>query len=173
MRAVGILKTNAFSKKAEDQTWEGENEDAFLGGFGSCYCSGIIHDPDRLYKDRGEQIQIAIRRAKSCLAPDQELVRVVHVGDAPSDIVAAKYCSESNLRSEDDIQVGMIAVATGKFSVQELEKYIGTATDRWDPVVLAKGIDDENFIQHCKITTNTINTATAKKSISAPSSSNF
>ena len=80
MRAVGISKTNVFSPKSTDQTFVGENKDAFLGGFGSCYCYGDIKDRTRLYKDRGEQIMICIERAKSCLEDHQQLVRVVHVG---------------------------------------------------------------------------------------------
>lgn len=81
MRAVGISNINALSPKSVDQTFMGEDQDAFLGGFGSCYCYGDIEDRTRLYKDRGEQIMICIERAKSCLKDHQRLVRVVHIGD--------------------------------------------------------------------------------------------
>jgi len=151
MRAVGLLKTKAFSEKAVDQTWSGENDHAFLGGFGSCYCSGNINDPDRIFKDRGEQLLIAIRRARSCLKEDQELVRVVHIGDAPADILAAKYCSETLRRLDDNLQVGMVAVATGKFSANDLNKFIGVSDQYWDPVVLPLGMGDPDFINYCKI----------------------
>lgn len=80
MRAVGISGTKALSPKSIDQTFQGEDQDAFLGGFGSCYCYGDIKDRSRIYKDRGEQIMICIERAKSCLKEHQQLVRVVHVG---------------------------------------------------------------------------------------------
>jgi phosphoglycolate phosphatase-like HAD superfamily hydrolase len=153
MRAVGILKTGVFAPKAADQNWEGEDHDAFLGGFGSCYCSGDIHDMSRLYKDRGEQILIAVRRAQNMLSHDQQLVRVVHIGDAPSDVLAAKFCAEQSTLSEEGVSVGLIAVATGKFSSTELKALCGEPSNSWDPVVLEKGIADPGFITHCKFTT--------------------
>jgi len=151
MRAVGILDTRVFAPKADDQIWDGENEHSFLGGFGSCYCSGDIHDMSRLYKDRGEQILIAVRRAQSLLAPDQQLVRVVHIGDAPADVLAAKYCAEQSMLSAQGISVGMIAVATGKFTVDELKMLCGEPTPSWNPVVLEQGIADPRFISFCHI----------------------
>ena len=60
MRATGIYNTNCFSRKADDQRWEGENDCEFLGGFGSDYCSGNIDDRERIYKDRGIYIFIFI-----------------------------------------------------------------------------------------------------------------
>ena len=80
MRACGILATNCLSPKADDQDWEGEDDSAFLGGFGSDFCSGDIDDMSRIYKDRGEQIAIAYRRACTLLSPNQKIVRVVHIG---------------------------------------------------------------------------------------------
>lgn len=151
LRAVGILKTKAFSKKAADQLWIGEDDDSFLGGFGSCYCSGDIDDISRLYKDRGEQIMIAVRRAKSSLSDNQQLVRVVHIGDAPSDVLAAKYCAEHGELYKEGIVVGVVAVATGKFGVKELHGLLGTPSKSWDPIVLERGLADEDFIKHCKI----------------------
>ena len=151
MRAVGLLKTKAFSKKAADQLWIGEDDDSFLGGFGSCLCSGDIDDISRLYKDRGEQIMIAVRRAKSSLSHDQQLVRVVHIGDAPSDVLAAKYCADHGGLHREGIVVGVVAVATGKFGVKELQGLVGIPTDIWDPIVLERGLADEDFIKHCKI----------------------
>mmetsp|Transcript_19478 Transcript_19478/g.33038 ORF Transcript_19478/g.33038 Transcript_19478/m.33038 type:complete len:428 (+) Transcript_19478:36-1319(+) len=97
MRACGIYQTGVLHPRAPDQMWRGEDEHAFLGGFGSDYCSGDIDDLSRLYKDRGEQIAIAYRRALSVLPEGCSIVRVVHVGDAPSDILAAKYCYEAQL----------------------------------------------------------------------------
>ena len=45
----------------------------------------------------------------------------------------------------------MIAVATGKFSADELRKLAGSPIGNWDPVVLERGIADERFVEHCKI----------------------
>ena len=149
MRATGIFNTGILSRKADDQTWDGENETTFLGGFGSDFCSGDIDDASRIYKDRGEQIMIAYRRAKTLLNDNQRIVRVVHVGDAPADVLAARYFSEI---IDDDISVGCLAVATGKFSRKTLEDLFGNKIDgKWEPIVLEKGLSDENFIKHCKI----------------------
>lgn len=151
MRALGITQTNVFAPPAASQVGA-VSGDGFLGCFGSCFCSGIIDDPTYLWKDRGEQIKIAVRRARSLLAADEELVRVVHVGDAPSDILAAKFCAESG----DDmagLEVGMIAVATGKFSPDELRSHTVSKAACWDCIVLERGlaVAPEEFINFCKI----------------------
>ena len=44
MRAVGVLATGALAAPAAEQRWEGEDASAFLGGFGSDFCSGDIDD---------------------------------------------------------------------------------------------------------------------------------
>jgi len=80
MRACGIFATGCLSPKAADQMWKGDDDASFLGGFGSDFCSGDIEDQTRIYKDRGEQIAIAYRRARSCLKNGQRIVRVVHIG---------------------------------------------------------------------------------------------
>ena len=67
MRAVGVLATGALAPPAAEQAWDGENESAFLGGFGSDYCSGNVDDLKYNHLDRGEQIVIAARRARSVL----------------------------------------------------------------------------------------------------------
>jgi len=153
MRACGIVQTGVFSPKAQDQTWRGEDEDAFLGGFGSCYCSGNIHDTSRIWKDRGEQIAIAARRAKSMLQDDQVLVKVVHVGDAPGDVLGAKYCYENKLLG-DNVEVSVLAVATGKFSVDELQSLVGKKQPGWSPYVLPDGLNDPRFIELLGISTS-------------------
>lgn len=84
MRACGILSTGCLSPKASDQCWQGEEDSAFLGGFGSDYCSGDTEDSSRIYKDRGQQIAIAYRRALTCLSDKQKIVRVVHIGEGLS-----------------------------------------------------------------------------------------
>ena len=147
MRALGITQTNVFAPPASSQTGGG----GFLGGFGSCYCSGIIDDPTHLWKDRGEQIKIAVERARTLLAADEELVRVVHVGDAPSDVLAAKFCAESSTMG--GLDVGMIAVATGRFSADELRALTSSPAPCWDPIVLEKGlaVPPADFLSHCKI----------------------
>lgn len=150
MRAVGLIRTGAFTAAARDQQqWPSLENEAILGGFGSDFCSNDIDDQSRLYKDRGQQILIAIRRAKSCLGDNERLVRVVHVGDAPADVLAAKCCSmDAEL---EGIEMGMIAVCTGKFTMSELSALVGDRSPRWDPEVLEDGMHDPKFIAYCKI----------------------
>ena len=106
MKATGITQTNIFSPPALDQLTNAEqcqqsgselelDPPGFLGGFGSDFCSGDIEDQTRIYKDRGEQILIAMNRAMQFIdEKTQYLARVVHVGDAPADVLALKYCYE-------------------------------------------------------------------------------
>jgi hypothetical protein len=153
MRAVGVLQTNALSPASEEQLrrkWgNGDYEDcAFLGGFGSDYCSGDLDDLTRNWKDRGEQILIAVRRAKSMLdANTHVLDRVVHIGDAIADIKAATHARD-NLG--DEICVGVIGVATGKWSKADLTAACGAyKAGSYEPVVLEDGINDPKFLTHC------------------------
>jgi phosphoglycolate phosphatase-like HAD superfamily hydrolase len=154
MRAVGILATGVLSRKAAEQDWDGENDAAFLGGFGSDYCSGDLSDYTRNYKDRGEQIVIAYKRAKSLLSDHQEIVRVVHVGDAPSDVLAAKYCAEEN-KLGDGVVMSCIAVATGKFTATDLSSlFSDVIPGKWEPHLLENGVADPSFLEKCCIPTD-------------------
>ena len=154
MRACGIVTLGVLARSAleqEQQQWPGEDTAAFLGGFGSDFCSGNLADESRIHKDRGEQIAIAYRRAQTLLRPDQRIVRVVHVGDAPGDVLAAKYCSDEGLFG-DGVAVGCVAVATGKFSKDTLEGLFGEAKEgQWEPVCLLKGVADPSFIDVLRI----------------------
>lgn len=82
-------------------------------------------------------------------------------GDAPADVLAAKYAA-TKLGSTSGLEIGMIAVATGKFSSRELQEVIDRPVDvdiemgkgkdwTWDPIVLEKGLGDARFIDYCKI----------------------
>ena len=123
----------------------------FVIGFGSDYCSGNLIDETRIYKDRGEQIVIAYRRAQSLLLPDQVIARVVHVGDAPGDVLAAKYCSDEN-KFGHDVVVSCVGVATGKFSAEILSGLFGDVIPgKWEPVCLPLGIADPSFVEVLKI----------------------
>jgi hypothetical protein len=74
------------------------------------------------------------------------LKRVVHVGDAPADVLAAKAYAER----DDSLCVGMVATATGSFLAQELRELAGTSVPgRWDCVVLEDGIADPGFVAAC------------------------
>jgi len=150
LRALGLFQTDALSPAAGDQLlanrWPGEEGTSILGGFGSDYCSGDISCLSRLHKDRGEQIVIAVRRAQASLGPELRLARVVHVGDAPSDVLAAVYCSEHAELAAAGVEVGCVAVATGKFSAAELEQLLAGRGRGW--VVLERGVGDPSFIQH-------------------------
>lgn len=169
MRAVGIFQTGVLHKTAADQkVWVGEEETSFLGGFGSDFCSGDIADPTRMYKDRGEQIAIAYRRACSLLDPDQRIDRVIHVGDAPADVLAAKYCYEEgkfrngpalndhkeSAKGEESamVVVSCIGVATGSYTAEQLAACAGQAVPgAWEPVVLERGLADPRFCEFCGI----------------------
>jgi len=151
MRAVGIYATGALAPAAAEQRWEGEADAAFLGGFGSDFCSGDIDDASRNYLDRGEQIVIAARRARSALPAGRTLVRVVHVGDAPADVLAARACAERGLLGEG-VCVGMVGCATGSYSAAQLRELAGVAVPgRWEPVVLERGMGDAGFLAACGI----------------------
>jgi hypothetical protein len=103
---------------------------------------------DRNYLDRGEQIAIATKRCQNKLGEDQKLKRVVHVGDAPSDVLAAKTFSEQN--SDSNLCVGMVAVATGSYHVDELRELAGEPIPgKWEPVILGDGMADPNFLAAC------------------------
>lgn len=85
---------------------------------------------------------------------DQEIVRVVHCGDAPGDVLAAKYCMEHN-KFDDGVAVSCIAVATGRFTAEHLSSLFGDSKSGiWEPVVLEKGLADPSFIDACKIGEN-------------------
>ena len=99
MEATGILATGALSPACSTQRrWNEANHDsiAFLGGFGSDYCSGDIDDLERNHMDRAEQIAIAAQRCQNNIESMNKcderskskasLTRVVHVGDAPADV---------------------------------------------------------------------------------------
>lgn len=52
MRSVGVHATGALAPPAAEQRWAGEEDAAFLGGFGSDFCSGQIDDGARNHLDR-------------------------------------------------------------------------------------------------------------------------
>ena len=148
MDAVGILGTHALSPPCELQkVWIGSEDIGFLGGFGSDYCSGDIDNLERNHLDRGEQIAIAVERGRHILG-DKKLKRVVHVGDAPADVLAAKWFSEVN--DDTNLCVGMVAVATGSYSTDDLIKVAGAAVPgKWEPVILKDGMSDPDFLKAC------------------------
>lgn len=148
MRAVGLYKTGVFSPATHDQKrWPGEDATHFLGGFGSDYCFGSIDDISRINKDRGEQILIALKRAQSSLELGEHISKVIHVGDAPADVLAAKYCAQEGRTG--GVPVKAIAVCTGKFSRQDLEKVIADAgPEGWETVILDKGVGSPDFLDH-------------------------
>jgi phosphoglycolate phosphatase-like HAD superfamily hydrolase len=148
MDAVGILATKALSPPSDVQKpWAGSEDIGFLGGFGSDYCSGNIDDPDRNHIDRGEQIAIAAERGKLVLGTKQ-LKRIVHVGDAPADVLAAKWYSQT--KKDDDLCVGLVAVATGSYSSENLRELAGEPIPgTWEPIVLEDGMADPGFLKAC------------------------
>eukprot|EP00980_Cylindrotheca_fusiformis_P012529 scaffold3079_cov119-Cylindrotheca_fusiformis.AAC.5 len=151
MKAVGIFDTNALSPPCPTQRqWPGVEDYAFLGAFGSDYCSGDIENIERNHLDRGEQISIATKRCQNVLSNAAELKRVVHVGDAPADVLAAKWFSSEN--NDNNICVGMVAVATGSYSADELRELAGSRIPgRWEPVVLETGMADPSFLSACGV----------------------
>ena len=161
MRAVGVLATGALSPPSTEQLqqkhrkWAGIDDSiGFLGGFGSDYCSRNIHDPARNYLDRGEQIAIAAKRCRMSNSDGStQLSRVIHVGDAPADVLAAKAYSEGLLegdKPDDSLCIGMVAVATGSYNAEQLREAAGTPIPgRWEPVVLEQGMADPDFLKSC------------------------
>lgn len=148
---MGILSTGALappSKEQQMRSWPGSDHIGFLGGFGSDYCSGNIDDPSRNHLDRAEQIKIATNRCKD-LYPEKKITRVVHVGDAPADVLAAKAFSEM---ADGEFCVGMVAVATGRYPADQLRELAGDSVrERWEPIVLDDGIEDPDFIKACGV----------------------
>lgn len=153
MHSVGVWQTGALAEMSVEQQQNngrcpGAQDIGFLGGFGSDFCSGNIDDPDRNFLDRSEQIAIASRLTKNS---HPNLKRVVHVGDAPADVLAAKAFAEYAL-DEYGVCVGSVAVATGSYSAQELTELAGKPIPgRWEPVILEDGMADPNFIEACGI----------------------
>lgn len=179
MRATGITQTRALAPRAASQkskVWSGMDteEDCFLGGFGSDFCSGDTVDQSRMYIDRGEQILICVQRCMDMLQADEHLVRIVHVGDAPADARAAKWCAVHGLErvlgpqwassiNAERIDMKFVGVGTGKFAVEELVEAAGDAiAGKFEVVVLEKGIADPDFISHCDGTASTANGSVSK-----------
>lgn len=155
MRAVGVTATGALSPPHRGHTCAHEPDSAFLGGFGSDYCSGDIDDFARNHLDRAEQIAIAARRARLLLgeaptplgAAAAQITRVVHVGDAPSDVLAARACALDG-RLGAGVLVSCIGVGTGRFAADELRALAGPARPgAWEPHVLAAGVADPCFLE--------------------------
>ena len=159
MSALGIHNTNAFTPLLQPQggrVWDGAEAIRFLGGFGSDYCSGSIDNPDRNYLDRGEQIAICVQRcldlSKSSSKDGTPLLdKVIHVGDAPADILAAKsYVNHPN--KPPGLTVSCVGVSTGTYSSHELTKLCGERAVNREPIVLEEGQgvgNEEVFLKAC------------------------
>ncbi|KAL7530030.1 hypothetical protein ACHAWF_003213 [Thalassiosira exigua] len=163
MRALGVHGTGALASLPAPQggrTWEGVEELRFLGGFGSDYCSGRLDDPDRNFLDRGEQLAICVERCEalaggrgaSTAEAHSALERVIHVGDAPADVLAAKSYVDHPAKPPG-LCVGVVGVATGSYSAEELASLCGERIPGvWEPVVLEQGQgvgDEQAFLGAC------------------------
>eukprot|EP01012_Entosiphon_sulcatum_P006449 TRINITY_DN13041_c0_g1_i1.p1 TRINITY_DN13041_c0_g1~~TRINITY_DN13041_c0_g1_i1.p1 ORF type:complete len:249 (-),score=43.43 TRINITY_DN13041_c0_g1_i1:51-797(-) len=95
-----------------------------FGGFGSDYCGG---DLARKAEDRAEFIRFAQRRA-AVLLNGQKIAASFHVGDAPTDVLAAALAG-----------VGPIGVLTGAYNAAQLQDAAPSAT------VLPDLCDTEKF----------------------------
>jgi len=159
MKALGIHDTGALTALKQPQggrKWDGTEDIRFLGGFGSDYCSGDIDNHERNYLDRGEQIAICVRRCLD-LSNDHSLKRVIHVGDAPADILAAKsYVNHSE--KPEGLCVSVIGVATGSYSVDDIQRLCGkTIPGVWEPHVLEQGQgvgNEKEFLRACGLLGN-------------------
>ena len=156
MRAVGVAATGALAPAHPEQlgrAWPGDVGEAFLGGFGSDFCSGDIDDATRQHLDRAEQIVIAHRRAAD--GSGGAIRRVVHVGDAPNDVLAARACALDR-RLGEGVTVGCVGVATGSYGAEELRACAGEPVPGlWEPVVLEDGIADPGFVAACGLDSGT------------------
>ena len=66
------------------------------------------------------------------------------VFDAPADVLVAKWFSEVN--NDTNLCEGMVAVATGLYSTDDLIKVAGAAVPgKWKPVILNDGLSDPDF----------------------------
>jgi phosphoglycolate phosphatase-like HAD superfamily hydrolase len=145
---------------------------AHARAFGSDYCSGEIDDLARNHLDRAEQIAIAVRRARALLVADgderqlrggsagkgteqpgaredadAQITRVVHVGDAQSDVLAAKACADDG-RFGHGVCVVCIAVGTGRYTPDQLREVAGAAREgAWEPHVVPDGLADPHFVE--------------------------
>ena len=158
MHALGIFDAGALTSLSQPprlggRVWEGMEDKRFLGGFGSDFCSGDIDDPTRNYLDRGEQLAICVQRCQEELChPDHRIERVIHVGDAPADILAAKnYVNHPN--KPQNVCISVIGVATGSYSSEELSELCGERIEGiWEPIILDAGVgvgNKEAFISAC------------------------
>mmetsp|Transcript_28572 Transcript_28572/g.64009 ORF Transcript_28572/g.64009 Transcript_28572/m.64009 type:complete len:329 (+) Transcript_28572:113-1099(+) len=141
MKALGLLDTNVFTSLGDSQgtEWEGVEELRFLGGFGSDYCSGSIDDFSRNHLDRGEQLAICVQRCLSIMDDPSQLRRIIHVGDAPADVLAARSYVEHSTKPTD-LSVSVVGVSTGSYSVEELSDLCGDEVEGvWLPIVLEHG----------------------------------
>ncbi|KAL7502021.1 hypothetical protein ACHAXN_000134 [Cyclotella atomus] len=141
MNALNIYETGALTSLSQPQgqrEWDGTEHLRFLGGFGSDYCSGDIDNLERNFLDRGEQIAICVDRCLE-LSTTNDLQRVIHVGDAPADILAAKsYVNHPN--KPEGMCVSVVGVATGSYSIDDIQSLCGeTIEGVWEPKVLEQG----------------------------------
>ena len=105
--------------------------------------------------DRGEQIAICVERCLDLSSSKDGtplLEKVIHVGDAPADILAAKsYVNHPN--KPHGLTVSCVGVATGTYSSHELTKLCGERVDGvWEPKVLEHGQgvgSEEVFLKAC------------------------
>merc|ERR1711948_70351 len=107
MRAVGLTPPEFFSEPR-------------FGGFGTDVATSGTDDAAKI-RDRGDQISFAMRKAMGDKSDadisepatkrsrEDNCANRFHIGDAPSDVLAAKYAG-----------VVPIGVATGKFTAKEL-----------------------------------------------------
>lgn len=159
IKAVGVWDTGALGPpcRSQLQKWTETTPYSFLGGFGSDYCSGDVQNLARNHLDRAQQIVIATERCRRNLATMSSaapLRRVVHVGDAPADVLAAKAFAEyqQNKDENEKLTVGMVAVATGSYSAEELKELCGKPIPgQWEPVVLEDGMASPDFLKACGI----------------------
>eukprot|EP00581_Thalassiosira_minuscula_P017463 CAMPEP_0183731062 /NCGR_PEP_ID=MMETSP0737-20130205/34279_1 /TAXON_ID=385413 /ORGANISM="Thalassiosira miniscula, Strain CCMP1093" /LENGTH=338 /DNA_ID=CAMNT_0025963697 /DNA_START=56 /DNA_END=1072 /DNA_ORIENTATION=- len=159
MHALGIHGMNAFTGLPQPQggkVWDGVEDIRFLGGFGSDYCSACIDDPERNYLDRREQLAICVQRcielSEDSSSSSNTLGKVIHVGDAPADILAAKAYVDHPTKPSG-LCVSVVGVATGSYSVEELKDLCGDRVDGvWEPVILEQGQgvgDEQVFLEAC------------------------
>ena len=78
--------------------------------------------------------------------------KVIHVGDAPADILAAKSYVDHPTKPRG-VCVSVVGVATGSYSVEELRELCGKSIPGvWEPVILEQGRgvgDADVFLRAC------------------------
>mmetsp|Transcript_9079 Transcript_9079/g.11815 ORF Transcript_9079/g.11815 Transcript_9079/m.11815 type:complete len:302 (-) Transcript_9079:462-1367(-) len=107
--ATGNLEGIAWAKLRSTDLIQYFSEPRF-GGFSTDFCSGGLHDKSK-GNDRAKLVSIAKQKAELAY-PTRSIQTQLHIGDSLSDLMAGEIAGVTKC----------FGVATGKYSVEQLEK---------------------------------------------------